>query len=307
MKLFCLPFMATVLATLAVGCSPDVKKATNDLTAKPAIIGGTLVAEGSPLQQSIVGIYDIEKGALCTGSIIKEDVIMTAAHCIGDKASDHLIVFATDLIETFKRGETDKNYFLQKVRRGVKVAVHENWGKEHKDNEAWGDIALIKFSGSLPTGFKPATFIASSDLLTKGKVVTVAGYGVDSDVLTPVNPSNSADFKKKLESGEIFCDNDDLSKATCYTEEVGGEGLLRTTEIEVEGNYNETEVVLSQSKGKAACEGDSGGPAYLKINGQYQLWGVTSRGTRGCNGYVLYTDAVAQGEWIKRELLKLTK
>ena len=71
---------------------------------------------------------------------------------------------------------------------------------------------------------------------------------------------------------------------------MSGEGLLRTTELTNLGYYNETEVVFDQQHGKASCEGDSGGPAYIQVEGQYRLFGVTSRGTRGCNGYVVYSD-----------------
>jgi secreted trypsin-like serine protease len=305
MKQLVLALLAAATVTSMVACSPAAKNNNASTGNKDAIIGGIDVVEGTVLQQSIVGIYDYNKGALCTGSLIRENVVLTAAHCIGANPQDHLIVFATDLIDTFKRAKTDPNYFAQKVRRGVKTIVNENWGKQHKDNEAWGDIALIKFGGTAPTGFKPATFISSSNLLAQGKIVTVAGYGVNSDTLVPVTPSNSPEFKKQLESGEVFCDNDDLTKAKCYHEEVGGEGKLRTTELPIEGNYNETEVVLNQTKGQASCEGDSGGPAYLKVNNQYQLWGVTSRGTRGCNGYVIYTDAAAQMTWINSKVTEL--
>jgi len=306
MKQLAFTALVAVFATLAVGCSPASNFNNSKSQNNTAIIGGTDVSEGSALEQSIVGIYDMKKGALCTGSLVRDNVVLTAAHCIGDNPQDHLIVFAADLIGTFKKGQSDKNYLLQHVRRGEKTVVNSGWGQKHSGSDAWSDLALIKFTGTAPQGFKPATFISSSGLLKKGATVTVAGYGVNSDVLTQVD-QNTPDFQDKLKSGEYFCDDTDMSKAKCYKEDVTGEGQLRTTQLAIEGNLNNTEVILNQEHGHASCEGDSGGPAYLQINGQYQLWGVTSRGTRGCNGYVVYTDAVAQSQWVNDNITQITK
>lgn len=297
--------VTSLLTTLTIGCSPVTKSSIE--SNGTGIIGGTEVVEDSPLHQSIVGIYDFKNHSLCTGSLIASNIVLTAAHCLTGNASDQLIVFSADLIGTLKRTQSDKTILLQKVRRGVKAILHDEWGKKHVQNQAWGDIALIRFAGSAPEGFKPATFISSSSLLSTGAEVTVAGYGVSSNILVPVDPRKTPDFKQLLDDGKVFCENEDDSTEKCFREEVSGEGLLRTTEIKVEGHFNNTEVVLNQSKGRASCEGDSGGPAYLKVNGEYHLWGVTSRGTRGCNGFVIYTDAVAQRDWINLKLAEILK
>ncbi|RYZ84694.1 MAG: trypsin-like serine protease [Proteobacteria bacterium] len=296
-------FVAAV-ATLTVACAPVAQQSIQG-SDQSGIIGGEKVAEGSALQKSIVAIYDVKRNALCTGSLIRDNVIMTAAHCIGKTAGDHLIVFATDLEATFKLAETNKEAFLKVARRGVKTVTHTEWGKEHKDAEAWGDIALIQFAGKAPEGFVPATMLASSSSLKPGTPVILAGYGVTQDKLTEVKPSNDPEFKKGVDSGKIFCDDEDMAKAKCFTEEVSGEGILHMTDVVVEDSFNATEIGLNQTKGKAACVGDSGGPAYLKVGEEYHLWGVTSRGTRGCNGFVLYTDAIALSQWVNEQVALL--
>ena len=298
--------LLSALATFAVACAP-VAKETIQSGNESGIIGGETVAEGSELHKSIVGIYDIKKGALCTGSLIRDNVVMTAAHCIGKVASDHLIFFATDLETTFKLAKTDKEAFVKITRRAVKTVQHSEWGKNHAEGEAEGDIALIQFNGKAPEGFKPATMLLDSSALKSGTSVVLAGYGVDKNVLTEVKPTQDPEFKKGLDGGKIFCDDDDLSKAKCFSEHVQGEGKLRTTDVVIEDDFNATEIALNQSNGKAACEGDSGGPAYLKVGNQYQLWGVTSRGTRGCNGYVLYTNAIALKKWVSDEIASFAK
>ncbi|HEY8271022.1 MAG TPA: trypsin-like serine protease [Pseudobdellovibrionaceae bacterium] len=295
MKLFTQASAAIVLVTLAVGCTPANKNNMNSSSKTSSIIGGTEVPEGAALQKSIVGIYDMKKGALCTGSLLENNIVLTAAHCIGAAAEDLLIVFSTDLPGVFQ--SQDKNLILQKLRRGVKTVVNPNWGKTSQvPNAATGDTALIKFAGPVPAGFKPATLLNSAEVLTEGLTITVAGYGVSKDVLTEVNKDEIPDFQEKVLKGEIFCETSKAGEiGKCYKEEASGEGYLRTTELQVAGDFNDTEIVFDQQHGQAACEGDSGGPAYVKqANGEYHLFGVTSRGTLGCDGFIVYSNITSK-------------
>lgn len=296
------PAFTALMATLMVGCTANKSGNTLNTTNTASIIGGTEVAEGSALHKSIVGIYDQERGALCTGSLLDNNTVLTAAHCIGAKANDHLIIFAADIHAVFKTN--DRNFILSKVRLATKTVVNPNWGKKHANGESWGDTAVIKFQGEVPAGFEPAKMLAP-DVLAAGTKVVVAGYGVSSDVLTEINPADHPDFAEKLKTGQFFCEQSqdgkqDAKTEKCYKEEMSGEGILRTTELTAVGAYNDTEVVFDQQHGQASCEGDSGGPAYVNVNGEYHLFGVTSRGTRGCNGYVVYSDVttVKLAEWL---------
>jgi secreted trypsin-like serine protease len=291
MKLVAQSLVTIVFITLFVGCTPANKNNSIKSTKTSSIIGGSDIPEGAALQKSIVGIYDQKKDALCTGSLLENNIVLTAAHCIGDDAQDLLIVFTADLVTLFK--SQDKNNILQKVRRGVKTDVNPDWGKKgQSEGGAWGDTALIKFEGKVPVGFAPATVLASSGELPDGTTVTVAGYGVSSDVLVETNKAEFPNFKEKKAKGEVFCEpSEDGKSEKCFTETLSGEGKLRTTELKVAGYYNDTEIAFDQQYGQASCEGDSGGPAYVKqANGEYHLFGVTSRGTRGCNAFVLYSD-----------------
>jgi secreted trypsin-like serine protease len=308
MKIFNLPVLAA-LTVLAIACAPTAKNSAN-VNGATGIINGSNVADGSTLSQSIVGLYDMKRGALCTGSLIGDNVVLTAAHCIGEKPSDMIVVFSADMEGTLKKGEADREFLKQHLRLVAKTIVNEDFKKAHKEDDAHGDIALIRFSGTLPAGFKPASFLASTTLLDKGSKVTLAGYGVDQDKVIDVPVSDSAEFKKGLAEGEILCDNADLKKAKCFSEEKSGAAILRTTEVEVEGALNDSEIVLNQTHGTGACSGDSGGPAYVKVNDQYQLWGVTSRGTLGCvgeHGFMVYTDITAQKQWMDKNLLEIAK
>jgi secreted trypsin-like serine protease len=54
---------------------------------------------------------------------------------------------------------------------------------------------------------------------------------------------------------------------------------------------------------KDSCKGDSGGPAYIDVDGEWQLAGATSRGTckarRICGDGGIYTRVHAYVDWIE--------
>jgi len=58
--------------------------------------------------------------------------------------------------------------------------------------------------------------------------------------------------------------------------------------------------VLGQYNGvpTSACNGDSGGPLVCQVNGQWTLFGATSRG-RSCNGITIYAGVHDALDWIR--------
>lgn len=225
---------------------------------------------------SIVALYnfeDIENGSLCTGSIIDDHYIITAAHCMPKDPRNLLVLFGTSTKEAY-----ENNQFIQ-ASDGI---AHENYFKtietaektQRVPNFDWGDIALVEIDQDLPPNYKP---IAISDIVTPkpnadGKLVAhketlLAGYGMFDGV-----------------------------KGT-------GSGLLRKTIVNVDNpSYSQTEASLNQTKGTGACHGDSGGPAYVKVNNSYVLWGITSRGLKDpnndCSQYSVYTKITAYKNWV---------
>lgn len=139
-----------------------------------------------------------------------------------------------------------------------------------------GDIAIVHFSGGLPPGYQAAALLTDNGLLVNGTATLLAGYGISDGV-----------------KGE-------------------GAGTLRSVETTIlDAAFSKTEILVEQSKGKGACHGDSGGPAYLKLNGKLAVWGVTSRGVNDpnndCSVSAAYTNIVYYASWIARASAQLNK
>lgn len=249
-------------------CAPAPQDQINDEQINQSafasgIIGGKDVAPQDPLSTSIVALYDVKSSNLCTGSILSDSIILTAAHCLAKDYRNLRVIFANDLMAN--------NRVVRKVLGSV---ASRYWSTRSRETVDTGDIALVRFEGGLPKGYKPARLMTMVASLRAGQEVLLAGYGISNGV-----------------TGE-------------------GSATLRKTNVRIENpNYGRGEVRVDQRSGTGACHGDSGGPAYINLGGVNYLWGVTSRGSddpnNDCSQFAIYTNAIAYGSWIQTESLRL--
>jgi secreted trypsin-like serine protease len=291
----------TALAAIAlVSC---VGQKPSSVPKGSGIMGGTEVPEGAPIASSIVAIFDKKENAVCTGSIIAENFIVTAAHC-ANEAQYLKVVFGNDIDLYMSAHEQD--ILEMHVRQVTAVVTHPDYDEEEnsRKNTDHNDIAVMRFSGKLPEGYKPAVILADSSYLKIGSMAKLAGFGVDDIELKPVNMKNVKDAKKKLDEGEIYCE--DEQEKHCFEVEATGEGILRQAEAPI-ALKGISEDLLNETKGQGTCMGDSGGPAYLQDGSNYFLFGVTSRGSQLCDGNGIYTNVVYFTNWIKQTIASLRK
>jgi secreted trypsin-like serine protease len=89
-----------------------------------------------------------------------------------------------------------------------------------------------------------------------------------------------------------------------------GSGILRATTIPIIGQLTENEFVHLQDK-SGVSSGDSGGPVFLKVGNELQVWGVTNAGTfmKKDNGKLvqiaIHTSVEHYIPWIKATVPKL--
>jgi secreted trypsin-like serine protease len=268
------------------------------------IINGTDVKTSTTLDSSVVGIYNAKLKGLCTGTLIASNIVLTAAHCVPDRASNVKIVFSTDVDDILSSRELD--VLQEYVLPATDFKAGPDWNPKNETVEVnTGDIALIKFKGNIPPGYKPAVFLEDKSALKIGNSVTVMGFGVDFIDTKEIEPKKYHKLDEAIEFGEVVCEDDAYgAHIKCYKVDKSGDGILRTTTAPISFIF-ETEIQLNEKK-SGTCNGDSGGPAFIQKNGELFLFGVTSRGSNLCNEVGVYTNALYYKTWIE-ETIKILK
>lgn len=251
------------------------------------IIGGQLVQSADPIASSTVQIFTFQVGknnagqdvvtglASCTGSIIDQDIILSAAHCTTSNPSLMFIYFSNDIPKDFSAFFKDmKNQ--PNLRRVIGGMVGANWKSAYQNDSNWDDISLLKFSGGIPDGFKVAKLITNNQRVNSGDTVTIAGYGLTDGV-------------KKVQST----------------------GLRKVSLQIANVNYSADEIMLDTTHGRSSCHGDSGGPAFVSVDNENYVFGLTSRADyktdpRGeCVGLTVYTNVQHFLGWIQSSIQTL--
>ncbi|MFZ9848122.1 MAG: S1 family serine peptidase, partial [Flavobacteriales bacterium] len=190
-----------------------------------------------PYQVSLQSTED--SSHFCGGSIIADDWIITAAHCLVNNTAADIQIMA---------GVSNQSDIIN----AQVITVTDIFMHDFDPNTISNDIALIKLSNklNLNNNVKIIPLVTKIDeangALNPGVISTVSGWGNIDDL----NPT----FPDALQSVDIpIVDNDD---ALTTNPDVSAQNLVA--------------FVL----GKDACQGDSGGPLVDTVNGTKKLAGL---------------------------------
>lgn len=165
---------STALLASLVACAPGAERVgsggeVDSLGA--GIIGGTEVPETSPLAKVVVALYNRAGGGLCTGTLLGNNFVLTAAHCVPKDPTQLVVIFNTKLVAEQGR--------VLPVDGGM---VSPIWGTVRGKDV--GDIALLHYKGTTPPDYKYIGILPANrqNILRNGNLMLLAGYGASDGV-----------------------------------------------------------------------------------------------------------------------------
>lgn len=140
-----------------------------------AVQGGTPSPANSLLASKIIALGEFQNKTLirstCSGVIVSQHAIITAAHCLYQKdATQIAVLFGNDAMRTTI------------ARMGLSITIptqYAPYGDRLPDARDNYDIAVLRFKGDLPAGFSPVS-IVTRELMERdnGSTLFVAGFGL---------------------------------------------------------------------------------------------------------------------------------
>ncbi len=320
-------FISLSVLTALAACAPkssDQNSFQDGDSIVANIVGGTDADLNYAKENGIVGIYDLELGGLCTGSLIADGLVVTAGHCANVDHPDKMIVFFGPNFDDVIAQAKQRDY--SNIRRVTKVIRHEKYGVDAGPAAARKTAMKTTLRSRSPKGVsqpastspaapvvaqpvpQPAAPASTATKLSKNDISlvrftgsAVAGFkfatlalATQAALLKVGSQATLAgyglsEFKQDPNTGETI-----IGKGAGVLREVSGIqviNLLPSLE----------EITFDQSQGHGACHGDSGGPAYLKDPQTHvsYLVGVTSRGGGNCDMTAVYTGIIGYSQWIE--------
>ncbi|MCB1502798.1 MAG: serine protease [Bauldia sp.] len=267
------------------------------------IVGGSPAADGAwPWQVRLLDSMDPKSG-FCGGSLISNQWVLTAAHCVvtGDGVAESVVI---------GYGSTEQSKL--KLVPSVKIIVHPDYMTEHH-----ADLALIKLAEPLPDA-QPVTIADASvedKLVTPGATLVVTGWGalwdfagfeealysrnkgfseVDTHKLLNANALVSPEKLHQVEI-ELIAPDECNAAYQAYSEAINDNLSIADTEI----------CAGSPAGAKDSCYGDSGGPLVVADDsGKYYQVGVVSWGSQ-CGNPVLpgvYNKLARFQPWVEQQM-----
>ncbi len=235
----------------------------------PQIVGGSPTTPNEFPWQALLYIG----GYMCGGSLIDEEWVLTAAHCVDGMTANQATVYLG--LHDRQSLNLTANPFLQ-TKAVSQIIAHASYDSYTTDY----DVALLRLATpvAVTTGVAPVTLATQPQhaaLYNKDTVLTVSGWGTTS------SGGATSRYLRKVNVPVV-------ANADCNAMYGGG----ITARMMCAG--------YTVNGGEDSCQGDSGGPIFVQQNGSFVQVGIVSWGS-GCadKDYPgVYTNVYALYDWI---------
>ncbi|XP_058837324.1 brachyurin-like [Topomyia yanbarensis] len=240
------------------------------LTPERRVTNGQEATPGQfPYQIALLSTFSAGTG-LCGGSVLTNNYILTAAHCVQNALGGTAIIGAHNRINT----EPSQ----QRIAFGsAGIVIHAGYTPTNIRN----DIAVVRLNSAIVFNdrVQPTRIPAASDgRQFAGETATVSGFGRTSDA----SQATSAVI--------MFASNPVMTQADCLSSWGGNTNIIQAQNI-----------CMSGAGGRSACNGDSGGPLTVADGGSSLQVGIVSFGSAaGCSIGMpsVYVRVTFFREWI---------
>ncbi|MFV8258488.1 S1 family peptidase [Bdellovibrio bacteriovorus] len=253
------------------------------------IVNGQTLASGNELSSSTVMVIHInykEETSICTGTLVANNKVLTAAHCISSWGGKTAIAFSNNVGCVSSAPKRT----LRLVTDTAVPDAYSYWNKTDFNN-ASTDLAVLKFSGSVPEGYKIRELPQKSYSVAPTDRLVMTGYGTTT------------------EKGE---DSGTLRFTSTPSSNVLGTSFYLAL---VGKSVSVPKTIIVDQANTGVCTGDSGGPLYNQVGSSLTLVGITSMGVdnratdekkvRVCHGVALFTDVREHLDWINEKIKSL--
>ncbi|MFC4335429.1 serine protease [Salininema proteolyticum] len=224
---------------------------------------GAKVVGGDPSQQDqfpyLVSLYRVaEDSHWCGGSLVADDIVLTASHCTEGADVDTY---------TVRHGSVELDSPDMAEYEVVDIFMPDNYGDETPISNDW---ALMKLAEPVPDAQTVA--LPQGTEVDEGPTYAVAGWGLTEDNVYP----NEQRWAEVPYVNDTDCGRSYKRSSWWYADSMICAGYLKQGGVD-------------------ACSADSGGPLVAREGDQDVLAGIVSWGN-GC-GKKRYPGVYAQVSW----------